>query len=62
MPDGVFCMGRAGSYRYMVDIDDCIEQAFELKEILSGNASSKHPVLLEKWQGIDDVNPNLKSQ
>ena len=62
MPDGVFSMGRAGSYRYMVDIDDCIEQAFELKEILSGNAKSSHPVLLEKWQGIDDVNPNLKHQ
>ncbi len=27
MPPGVFSIGRAGSYRYDVDIDDCIEQA-----------------------------------
>lgn len=27
LPDGVFSIGRAGSYRYEVDIDDCIEQA-----------------------------------
>ena len=60
MPDGVFSMGRAGSYRYMVDIDDCIEQAFELKDILSGKKKPKHPVVLEKWQVIDDINPNLK--
>ena len=26
-PDGVFSIGRAGSYKYAVDIDDCIEQA-----------------------------------
>ena len=30
MPDNVFSIGRAGSYRYQVDIDDCIEQAKEL--------------------------------
>jgi UDP-galactopyranose mutase len=30
MPDGVFSIGRAGSYRYQVDIDDCIEQAFDI--------------------------------
>ena len=27
LPDKVFSIGRAGSYRYNVDIDDCIEQA-----------------------------------
>lgn len=27
MPDGVFSIGRAGSYAYRVDIDDCLEQA-----------------------------------
>lgn len=26
-PDGVYSIGRAGSYQYSVDIDDCIEQA-----------------------------------
>ena len=29
MPDGVFSIGRAGSYQYRVDADDCIEQAME---------------------------------
>jgi UDP-galactopyranose mutase len=32
MPDGVFSIGRAGSYDYGVDIDDCIEQALEVSE------------------------------
>lgn len=27
MPDGVFSIGRAGSYDYAIDIDDCIAQA-----------------------------------
>lgn len=30
MPDGVFSIGRAGSYQYRVDIDDCIEQAMKV--------------------------------
>ena len=30
MPDGVFSIGRAGSYDYAVDIDDCIFQAMEI--------------------------------
>jgi len=61
MPEGVFSIGRAGSYRYLVDIDDCIEQAFELKRILSEqNGVSQHPVLLDRWSAIDDVNPNLE--
>ena len=60
MPKGVFSIGRAGSYRYLVDIDDCIEQAFELKKILTEkNGVSNHPVLLDRWNTIDDINPNL---
>jgi len=35
MPAGVFSIGRAGSYNYAVDIDDCIEQAMEIAEKLS---------------------------
>ena len=31
MPDGVFSIGRAGSYDYSVDIDDCIAQALDIK-------------------------------
>ena len=34
MPDGVFSIGRAGSYDYGVDIDDCIEQALGVVEQL----------------------------
>ncbi len=60
MPEGVFSIGRAGSYRYLVDIDDCIEQAFELKKlIVEDKGKRSHPVMLERWQEIEDVNPNL---
>lgn len=34
MPDGVFSVGRAGSYLYNVDIDDTIRHAFEVREKL----------------------------
>lgn len=34
MPQGVFSIGRAGSYRYEVDIDDCIAQAMDVAEKL----------------------------
>ena len=34
MPPGVFSIGRAGSYRYDVDIDDCIAQAMDVSEKL----------------------------
>lgn len=30
MPDGVYSIGRAGSYNYAVDIDDCIVQAIQI--------------------------------
>ena len=30
MPDGVFTSGRAGTYQYGYDIDDCIESALEI--------------------------------
>ena len=33
MPDGVFSIGRAGSYQY-IDIDDCIRQAMDVVNIL----------------------------
>ena len=29
MPDGVFSIGRAGSFQYRVDVDDCIAQAMD---------------------------------
>jgi len=34
MPDGVFSIGRAGSYLYQVDIDDCIQQAMDVAKCL----------------------------
>ena len=43
MPNGVFSMGRAGSYLYGVDIDDCIKQSMLLVENLK-NDSQDHPV------------------
>jgi UDP-galactopyranose mutase len=34
MPEGVFSIGRAGSYRYEINIDDTIEQAMKVAEKL----------------------------
>jgi len=34
MPDEVFSIGRPGSYRYDIDIDDTIAQAMEVAEKL----------------------------
>ena len=34
LPEWFFSIGRAGTYRYEVDIDDCIEQAMEIKKFL----------------------------
>lgn len=32
MPEGVFSVGRAGKYRYGLDIDDCIEHSFDVRD------------------------------
>lgn len=34
LPENVFSIGRAGSYQYYVDIDDCIDQAMQVIENL----------------------------
>jgi UDP-galactopyranose mutase len=34
LPQDVYSIGRAGSYEYLVDIDDCIKQAMEVMENL----------------------------
>ena len=52
MPAGVFSLGRHGSYRYAVDIDDCIEQAMAMAEQVRGGGRD-HPVPGRKWR--DDV-------
>jgi UDP-galactopyranose mutase len=51
MPEGVFSIGRNGSYRYGVDIDDCIEQALEVGEIVKQGGWT-HAVPLEKHRKI----------
>ena len=33
-PENTFSIGRAGSYDYNIDIDDCIEQALKIKKII----------------------------
>lgn len=34
MGDDIYSIGRAGKYRYAVDIDDCIEQAHEINKLI----------------------------
>jgi UDP-galactopyranose mutase len=49
MPEDVFSLGRHGSYRYAIDIDDCIEQALAMaKQVKEGGQS--HPVPGDKWR------------
>lgn len=49
MPDNVYSIGRAGSYRYGLDIDDCIEQAFIMaKQIKEGG--NDYPVPMDMWR------------
>jgi UDP-galactopyranose mutase len=43
MPDNCFSIGRAGSYSYGLDIDDCIEQAMAVGDQIR-NGGRKHPV------------------
>ena len=40
-PEGMYSIGRNGSYFYSLDIDDCISQAMEIKsDILNNQISS----------------------
>ena len=48
LPEWFFSVGRAGTYRYEVDIDDCIEQAMEIKKIILNN-NYDGPLPLKKW-------------
>jgi UDP-galactopyranose mutase len=52
MPAGVYSLGRAGSYRYGLDMDDCIEQAMRMREELT-QGGQDHAVPLAKWRKID---------
>jgi UDP-galactopyranose mutase len=44
-----FSIGRAGSYRYEVDIDDCIYQALEIKKVIE-NGSWDGPVVGKEFR------------
>ena len=49
MPENVYSMGRAGSYRYGLDIDDCIAQAMEMAQQLKSGGRD-HPVPMQIWR------------
>jgi UDP-galactopyranose mutase len=49
LPDNVYSMGRAGSYRYGIDIDDCIEQAMTMAlQVKEGGRD--YPVPMDIWR------------
>ncbi|MDB4214582.1 FAD-dependent oxidoreductase [Burkholderiaceae bacterium] len=49
MPSDVYSIGRAGSYRYGLDIDDCIEQAMIMTgQIKEGGGD--YPVPMSLWR------------
>lgn len=52
MPEGVFSMGRAGSYSYPVDMDDSMEQAMEVARQLK-EGGQDHPVPLARVRQIE---------
>jgi len=50
MPEHIYSIGRAGSYRYGLDIDDCIEQAMVMAaQVRDGGRD--YPVPVEAWRG-----------
>jgi len=49
MPEGVFSIGRAGSYLYGIDIDDCIRQTMLMVESLK-TGGQDHPVPGENYR------------
>ena len=51
MPENVFSIGRNGTYRYGVDIDDCIEQAMEVEKLINSKIW-EGPVPLEKHRSF----------
>jgi len=49
MPEGVFSIGRAGSYLYGIDIDDCIRQTMLMAKSLKAGGQD-HPVPGENYR------------
>ena len=58
-PKNSFSIGRAGTYRYEVDIDDCIWQALEIKKIISQDKWNG-PVIGEEYKNklVKKINTN----
>ena len=54
MPEGVYSIGRAGSYLYGLDIDDCIWQAMLMGEELR-QGGQDHPVPGEDYRFDDGI-------
>ena len=51
LPPWYFSIGRAGTYRYEVDIDDTIEQSLEIKKIIE-NDNYTDAMPIKKWWKI----------
>jgi UDP-galactopyranose mutase len=49
MPEHVYSTGRAGSYRYGLDIDDCIEQAMMMAQQIK-EGGRDYPVPVKEWR------------
>lgn len=49
MPEHVYSIGRSGSYRYGLDIDDCIEQAMIMAQQIK-EGGRDYPVPMEIWR------------
>ena len=49
MPEHVYSTGRAGSYRYGLDIDDCIEQAMLMAQQIK-EGGRDYPVPVKEWR------------
>jgi UDP-galactopyranose mutase len=49
MPQHVYSIGRAGSYRYGLDVDDCIEQAMIMSDQIK-QGGRDYPVPMDIWR------------
>jgi UDP-galactopyranose mutase len=52
LPDWYFSIGRAGTYRYEVDIDDSLEQSLKIKEIIEKKLDYPGAMPIQSWWNI----------
>ena len=55
MPNGVYSIGRAGTYRYEVDMDDCIWQSIQIKNQIE-KGTYNGPIIGEEYKYKDSIN------